>query len=802
MSMHSIPKTCRGAVAAATAAVLCAPLHAQSDLLEEVVVTAQKREQNAQDVGIAITAYSGEQLRLLNVSDSTDLAAFSPGVFTGGAIAGQNTQFTIRGVTQNDFNDVVEAPNAVYLDEGYIAIGQGQTFALFDIDRVEVLKGPQGTLFGRNATGGLVHYVSTKPSLAGVSGYLDTSYGLYDSTGTPGAVHAEGALNLPVTATIATRFAFTWNQHDPLLRNQYPLGAVGGAPGPGAGANLGNDNTWAARWTTLFEPNDATKVLVALNGSQSRLTSAPYLSVPTIAHYNSAGQVVNVTLATAGETRASIGPDGQDFGSDVSNSGQPGAPYGRPVPGGDYFGWQDPGRTRFVTSSDFAFNNSNHIRTYGADVDAEFKLSDATTLTSVTDYKDFYKLLFLDVDSGPGNQLANYQGVDAYSLTQELRLAGKTAAFDWVTGLYYLHISDHSINGLKIPTGSVVPGAPFDLGGDAALRTNSYSGFGQIDWHFAPHLTLIAGGRLIREEKDYRFVQGIWGTQGSLVAQQGPVIPIGPVIGPNGPEPFTASTGSTLWAGKLQLNYQPTNELLWYTGINRGVKAGSFNAQLPGGLPTPASAIPYKPEVLLSYESGAKYTFNDGRSRLNASAFYYDYSNYQAFLFSGVSGVVINAPDKTYGAEADFFTSPVKGLDAGLTVSWFDATVKNVPLRVDGTITRDVHPTYAPPLQVTAVLRYEWPAWRGRLSVSGDAEYVAPFYYNLRNFSADQYASSTTLNSALGWGNDAWSLAFKVRNITDVRAGNQGFDLASLCGCNEVSYKPPRFFQLDARYSF
>jgi len=111
----------------------------------EIIVTAQRRSENIQNVGIAISAYSGDQLRALNVVDSRDIAALTPGVHLGGAIAGQNSQYTIRGVTQNDFNDIVEAPNAVYLDDGYIAIGQGQTFALFDIDRVEVLKGPQGT---------------------------------------------------------------------------------------------------------------------------------------------------------------------------------------------------------------------------------------------------------------------------------------------------------------------------------------------------------------------------------------------------------------------------------------------------------------------------------------------------------------------------------------------------------------------------------------------------------------------------------------------------------------------------------
>lgn len=133
-------------------------------VLEEIVVTAQKREQNLQDVGIAVTAFTGTQMKELGITRSFDVSALTPGVHTGGAIAGQNTQFTIRGVTQNDFNDIVESPNAVYLDEGYVAIAQAQTFALFDIERVEILKGPQGTLFGRNATGGLIHFVSNKPN--------------------------------------------------------------------------------------------------------------------------------------------------------------------------------------------------------------------------------------------------------------------------------------------------------------------------------------------------------------------------------------------------------------------------------------------------------------------------------------------------------------------------------------------------------------------------------------------------------------------------------------------------------------
>ena len=213
-------------------------------VLEEVVVTAHKREQGQQDVGVAITAFTGSQLDALGIEESFDLATVTPGVHISGNLAGQNVQFSIRGVTQNDFNDVIEAPNAVYLDEGYLAIAQAQTFTLFDIERVEVLKGPQGTLFGRNATGGLVHYFSTKPNLQESEGYVDITYGEFSSKANASQVTIEAAYGGPLSETIAGRFAFKKNDQDGYLKNQYPDDAFGGlslglssgnSPGAGGG---------------------------------------------------------------------------------------------------------------------------------------------------------------------------------------------------------------------------------------------------------------------------------------------------------------------------------------------------------------------------------------------------------------------------------------------------------------------------------------------------------------------------------------------------------------------------------------
>src|SRR5262249_44275963 len=161
---------------------------------------------------------------------------------------------------QNDFNDIVEAPNAVYLDEGYIAVAQAQTFALYDIERVEVLKGPQGTLFGRNATGGLVQYISRKPNFNKLDGYADRAFGYYDSDAHAFSERIEAAISGPFSEKVAGRLAIMDNHRQGYLNNLYPYGAPVGlgsqASASGAGANLGGDDTYALRGTLDVKPSD------------------------------------------------------------------------------------------------------------------------------------------------------------------------------------------------------------------------------------------------------------------------------------------------------------------------------------------------------------------------------------------------------------------------------------------------------------------------------------------------------------------------------------------------------------------
>lgn len=783
---------------------------AAQGMLEEVIITAQKREQNLQDVPVAVTAFTGRQMAALGVQQSFDVAAFSPGVHVSGNLAGQNTQFSIRGVTQNDFNDIIEAPNAVYLDDGYIAVAQAQTFALFDIDRVEILKGPQGTLFGRNATGGLVHYLSNKPDFDGLSGYVDVTTGEFDAAIDASRHTVEAAISGPFSDRVAGRLALRYNDQDSYLENRYPDSAFLPPPGPGAGADLGAEETTAARLSLAFRVSDTVQVDVSVNHAESDVSTGPFESKPTIGVVEG-GELVNVIDMPADETRLTIAGNG-DGGGDAIDGDQllPGGGIGldqRLAPGGDFFGYK-PTSDNFTFSGDFAFKDHGFTESSGVNAKVAWDVSDTMTFTSVTDWKRYEKLLFIDVDAAPVNQLANYAGVDADSFTQEFRLNGETTNSSWVAGLYYLYIDNQSDNGLKAPVNSIAgspPFAPVDIGVVAELETTSYSVFGQYEYRFTPTVSGTLGVRLMQEEKDYDMALGVFPSFDSFTVNQGDFIPN--AFGAGSPYYYTDDTSDTLWAGKAQLDWRPTDDLLLYAGINRGVKAGSFNAPLLGAYLGAGGdeALPYDEEVLVSYEGGFKATLGDGLTRINGSLYYYDYSDYQAFLFVGVGGVVVNADAENYGAELEVITSPVEGLDLRLSAAVFDAEVKDVPLRNGSPLPpRDVKPTYAPEMQATALARYAFPAFGGTLAVQGDVTYSDEFYYNLRNFDADKFDSYTLVNAQLSWESPsaAWTATLAVRNITDERAGVQGFDLATLCGCNEVSYRTPRFYNVGLRYEF
>ncbi len=768
------------------------PALAQDGGLEEIVVTAQKREQSIQDVGISITAFGGEQLKEMGFQDSFDVARMTPGVHISGNNGGQKTLFTIRGVTQNDFNDQTEAPVAVYVDEGYVGFGQGQVFGMLDLERVEVLKGPQGTLFGRNATGGLVHFVSNRPTRE-TEGYLDVTYGSYNQA------RVESALGGPLTDTLSGRVSVMYNRFDEILDNDYPNRAttLDGNPLTYGGEDTFNDDTLALRGQALFEPTDNLDVLIIGSYGRTRTGTAPFLEMPTVPIFDAAGNHVGTIVAGPDETREAMAPDGTPINHPLSFD----ADTVRP-PGGNLYGpsctpadWED-----LECSMDYAFDDLNSTDTYGVQGKVTWE-SDLFTLTSISDYKNFEKFQGITADGGPASTVEALFDADARQFSQELRLNGELDRTRWVAGLYYLNIDlDAGFSITADPNALFLPlvGVPWEDTALSKLETSSWSVFGQLEFDVTDRITFIGGLRTIWESKDFTGEETFFlSTSPTALETDIPLFPVQPKT--------DHEQDKTLWSGKVQFDWHPVDDVLLYAGINRGVKAGGFNAPVTFGQGFPAADIPYGEEILLSYETGFKWdNLFGGTSRLNGSFYYYDYKDYQGFFFTQVTGFVRNVDAEYKGFELEFYTNPIEGLDLALAGSYIDTDIFDVQLGPGVFV--DTEASFTPDTQLSGWLRYHWPqeVFGGRIATHADFNYSASFYDNIRNFDASKMPEYVIGNVRVDWtsGDEQWLASFFINNIADERYFTIGYDLSNATGSNSLVPGKPRWFGASLRYSF
>ena len=751
---------------------------AQSGVLEEITVTAQKREQLATDVAIAVTTFSGAQMDSLGLDSSTDLIAYTPGVSMAGDIGGQRAIFNIRGVVQNDYADLAEAPVAVYVDGGYLASTQAQTFALYDVERVEILKGPQGTLFGRNATGGLVNTITAKPTDK-LDGYVELTGARFNQ------VRVEAAVGGPIAAGVTGRLSFMTNQQDEIYRNVYNGTDFQGTPGtPGGGEDTENDDTNAVRGQLRFNIGERGSLLLIYNLAHSELSEGPYQVRATTEVRNAAGEAIDVIRSIDDPLNCDI----IRAGACIDGNGD--GIVTRPVVGGSFFGDTDPdGRGRQV-NKDFAFDDQNQIESESLSAEFNYDFG-GFQLTSLTDYKNFRRVIGLDSDQTPRALLIfqSFGDIDQYS--EEIRLSGVSGRATWVAGLYYLGIRTDFIQGLAE---SAAGPDDFALRGIEAntiteLDTDSYSIFGQVDYKFTDQLTLVGGLRLTQENKDFvGTVDFFDNLDDREIETENFLFSIASL---------DANNDEFLWSGKVQLEFSPDEDSLYYVGVNRGVKAGGFNAPLFGGLG------PYDEEILLSYEVGAKLTLLGGRAQLNTSAYYYDYDDYQSFSFRNNSSAVTNENATYKGLEVELFANPVDGLDVGLGFSYIDAEVHNLQITSD--TFRDTEPPFTPEWQASALLRYTWAnVLGGNLSAQVNGSWKSEFFFSAKNFTAHEYNSSAIGDARLTWSDadNRWSLVAFVDNFTDERDSVIGFDVSSFYGTSQESYTRPRSYGITLRRSF
>ncbi|WP_143075142.1 TonB-dependent receptor [Sphingobium sp. AP50] len=710
----------------ATTAV-CGAANAQENNQGDIVVTAQKRQQTAQSVGISMQAFGAEELTSRGVSNASQLVNITPGLSTSGAFAGDTLAFGIRGVVQQDFGGQSESPVATYVDDSYVASASVAGIGLFDVERVEVLKGPQGTLFGRNATGGVVNIFTREPT-SSANGFVKADYGSHDS------MRLEAATGGPISDTLSFRVAGLFDRNGAWVKNKNAQGD-----------DLGNKEQAVLRLRLAYKPTAHLSLL--LTGFIARQTSswAPYFSQAVAPILNNAGDVVDSTIVS-GDTF--FGPP-----SDIKN---------------------------LTIDSESARSSGGRKSASGVTLKTTWDFG--PTLTSITDVKTARSRQAIDDEVSPTYFLNSISQDFAKSLSQELRLSGTAPQLRWFTGAYYLHIKSGTN-----PADLIVAPADLITRDEYNLRTNSYSAFGQVEYDLSSRLTLIAGGRVTLERKAFDYQS----TNLTLAEV---------VVGP-ARTPYSGNMSDTLYSAKAQIEYKPSQDVLIYAGFNRGVKAGSFNAPLAGGTSYPDSDIPYAPETLNAYEIGVKSDLFDRLLRLNASTFYYDYDDYQAFKVIGLSTQVSNNRSKIYGGELDATLRPIDGLTLRGWASYTHDRVYDVSISGQPTLLTRVAPNTSK-WKAGALARYETDLAGGSLSFQGDLNYTSRFWFSLTNYSATEVKKYALLGLGLGWDKGDWSILGQVSNLTDKRYKTVGFDLNAFCGCSQVGIGQPRWFRLSITRNF
>ncbi|MBB6520221.1 TonB-dependent receptor [Pseudoteredinibacter isoporae] len=712
------------AMACLSCSIALAPHANASVLIEEVVVTAQKREQNLQDVGISVTAFSGDQLRELGYKNSTDIAQQTPGL---NYIQSHPTLTTIniRGISQNDFADHLEPPIAMVVDNAYVSSMGAASAQLFDIERVEVLRGPQGTLFGRNATGGLLHYVSVKPSQE-VEGYLSATAGNYKSR------QLEGAIGGGLTENLAGRVSFAMDKNDGYLENRI-------------GENLRDTDAQALRVQLAWDAGENSDVLLKLHHAKN----------------DSRGNGYDHSAAFANE---------QGLGVRIS--------------GPDWTGYEDTDNDPHVGSYDDVGFFRREIN--GTTLEVVHQLGEQLTLTSVTDYMRMHKDYREDADSGPNAYFHFETGQDFKQFSQEVRLNGELESLRWQAGLYYLDIRSDSRGVFDLDNFPFGVGSDFgevvNVGGhNTVLDTNSWAIFGQTDFDLSDELTATLGLRYTEDTRDVNYD----GFDNFDTGNQ---------------EQRKRNFNNVSY--KAQLDWRPTDETLLFASVTQTHKAGNYRL----GIGSPNLLTPHDQEELLSYELGIKTEMMDGRLRLNATAFYYDYSDYQAFVVDPTVGVaatldIINVDADAKGAELEIIASPIEGLDILFGATWMDSTVKDVNYP-DGTVSDSELP-YAPTYSLNGLLRYQWSAFDGTMAAQIDFNFSDDFCFSVFCAPLDQESSYLVSNARVSYDfpSGDWGVSAFVSNLGDEEYRVYALDLAGL-GLSNSSFAAPRTYGISVDYTF
>ncbi|MBS0577958.1 MAG: TonB-dependent receptor [Proteobacteria bacterium] len=734
--------------------------------LQEVTVTAQRVEENLQTTPISMTAISGDFIQKFDLPRVTSLEMVTPNLTfnsgTGGS-SGQVSAF-IRGVGQFDFLLSTDPAVGLYVDGVYLARTFGTNLELNDIERVEVLRGPQGTLFGKNNIGGAINISTLTPTGSGKTDFR-LSYGNYQSWA------ADAYTDMRLTDTLALGVSLMGRKSDGW--QDRPLGDNGGKEERGGGRAILN-------WT----PSDSFSSRLSAEFSAQTQPSSP-----------------NVMIAY--DPAQAVAPFQPLFNALV-------APCCTPPTDIDRSGAEGP-----LVRDDLHGFAGSWIN--------DWKLAGGADLKSITSYRYTDAVFGRDGDNSYVNYNGDIHDEHDNTFTQELQASGKWTQLHWVVGAYYLNERTRDQTNLVVAQGlfdaltALGPANPlyvyryaldFNLAYDNRQKTEDYAGYLNLDWAFNDKLSLQAGVRYTDETKD--FSQSVMNDQGKTI-----FLPVDPFTGAtdtsNTTVPskacsslmdegtyFTCKTSSKEWSPRASLNFQWTDNVFEYLQWSKGFRSGGIN-----GRPTTLDQIQdYKPEHLESWELGVKTMLWDKRVRWNNAVFYNTYNDIQVLLTEGTTVFIQNAAKATiYGLESD--------LQAALTEHWS----VQASLGYAHNEYNDWHDSLGD---------YTWrklqdaPEWTANLSSAYEQRFASGsgvrFTANV-GFQSYQFLdganspilrapSRTLVDAGLFYlpPSGKWDVGVEGKNLTDARVLSSGYNGLAFFGYAEGTYNPPRRYWLTFHY--
>jgi iron complex outermembrane receptor protein len=766
------------------------PAAAPEKGLAEIVVTAQRRSESSQKAAIAIDVVSAKDLAKAGTITAASLNAVAPALVVT-QLGGPNTSYFVRGVGNFTGNAYSDPAIAFSLDGVYLGRPTSTTGTFYDLDRVEVLKGPQGTLYGRNATGGAVNVLPTKPILGSLSGYATAGYGSFN------AYDLEGAINLPVGDTTAIRVSGKLSKHD------------------GYNSDGTDDlDSKAFRVQILTKPTDTLSIRVGVDYSYNGGLGAGANYTGTIA--SSPGS--QNTLTTYSFVPANL-PDRIGLLAPAAR-----AYYSHQaiIPS---FIFPAPISTPYL---------SNNY--WGVYADINLKTA-AGTLTVIPAYRDSLLHSNFNGPSFAGGLLNDHD--KQYSV--EVRFAGKAIGpVDWLIGGYYFKESIDAID--TYSQYFVQSYQNFNTG------TESYAGFGRLTYHVTDKLRLVGGLRYTHDKKTFsgeadtllEFCNN--GPPGFCFG--GPSVPVavsiadvsaktGVAIHPGPPVaygtrgntlldlPFVLNTSqaNSKLTYRLSAEYDLAPKVLGYASYETGYRSGGFSFA-PG-------YTTYLPETLTAATIGVKSRFLDNRAQLNVELFRWKYKNQQVAHFGiDATGATNNFTQNIgqatiQGADIDarflltkttLLTGSVQYLDTNLDSFTYAAagggappitgcaiTANNVVANVAGTYTVDCSgkpESNSPKWSVNLGLEQTFNVQDYKIVVTGDMRYRGSQNTGFEYLPQQTTGANTIFDATLSFGpkNDRWSISAYIRNIGDIQVANITQFIGSNGNTVTTQYAPPRTY--------